>query len=72
MRQYGTTVRNPTHHGRPYALCSMCGRYYTHLGIARHWARCPKRGHCYKHDEKLCQCTEVCAMQGKKANIKAR
>lgn len=37
---FGTKVKNPTHHGRPYAACSGCGRIYTHLGIARHWAHC--------------------------------
>jgi hypothetical protein len=41
---FGTTVKNPVHRaGRDrYSKCTYCAKYYTQLGISRHWSRCPK------------------------------
>lgn len=40
----GTLVKNPCRrNGSGYTACSMCGKYYTSLGISRHWARCPNQ-----------------------------
>jgi hypothetical protein len=41
--QRGTRVLNPVHrrHGDAgYSKCIGCGRYYTELGISRHWPWC--------------------------------
>lgn len=40
----GTKVTNPTHHRgtNGYTQCTYCKLYYTHLGIGRQWAKCPK------------------------------
>lgn len=41
----GTTVKNPTTRARGgwdvYAQCTNCKKWYTHLGIGRHWDKCP-------------------------------
>lgn len=39
---FGTTVRNPlTSQGRDeYTKCRWCQKWYTRLGISRHWDRC--------------------------------
>lgn len=40
----GTKVINPTHRRSDsgYTECLYCKRYYTKLGAARHWGRCPE------------------------------
>lgn len=40
----GTKVTNPTYRrGRDmFTACTYCKRYYTSLGISRHWGRCPE------------------------------
>jgi hypothetical protein len=40
----GTRVKNPTHrlYGKPFTMCKYCKKYYTNLGVSRHWAKCPK------------------------------
>jgi hypothetical protein len=44
MVQYGTKVKNPVRRfGSGYTPCVDCGKYYTRLGISRHWPKCPKR-----------------------------
>lgn len=53
-----------------YSVCSMCGLVYTHLGIARHWGKCKRKGECYKREQGICQCTGECQMQGKRAKYR--
>lgn len=42
MITYGTKVNNPLHRSgcKSFVLCTYCGKYYTYLGISRHWDRC--------------------------------
>jgi translation initiation factor 2 beta subunit (eIF-2beta)/eIF-5 len=48
MRVYGTKVTNPSRrYAAGYVACLHCGKYYTKLGISRHWDKCkanPKKG----------------------------
>jgi hypothetical protein len=71
MRPFGTTVMNPTHRSGSsgFTICSGCGKQYTHLGIGRHWSKCPKYDRCYRHDESLCKCVAECAMKGKRVKL---
>lgn len=41
----GTKVQMPcSRAGRPaFTQCSGCKKYYTALGISRHWAHCPAK-----------------------------
>lgn len=43
--EMGTKVKNPTHNNSHagYCKCTGCGKFYTHLGIARHWPKCPAK-----------------------------
>lgn len=43
-RKMGTTVMNPTVRGGQsrYTECTYCHKLYTHLGIGRHWGKCPE------------------------------
>ena len=39
---FGTTVKNPVARTgySGFTKCTFCNKYYTKLGISRHWNRC--------------------------------
>lgn len=39
----GTKVKNPMRrHGHGYTECCHCHKYFTEMGISRHWGKCPE------------------------------